>query len=236
MTLPSWTKLPSGWIEEQGLCDFRWAGGQGASDLAGLMALTAIANHLDEETGIARLTYDALCDATTLSRAKLSDGLKVLTERKLIEREPDGRSTYKLGRYDRAAGWAKFPARGLYRNGAIAAFTAFRLRQAAELEAMKLYFLFAARRDNNFNLALITYNDIERYTAIPRNNIRRALSVLGANSLVYVEHIESRRNENATANAYRLVHLNQQMHMGTTGRKITSLADYNFENMVQDRS
>lgn len=220
--LPPWTKLPSGWIEAKGLKEFRWLRGQGANDLAALMGLTAIANHVDGQTGIARLTYDELCDVTGLSRAKLSAGLGVLTDLKLIERTPDGRGTYRLGGYNPTSGWAQFPAHGLYRNGTIMAFNVFRLRQVAELDALKLYFLFASRRDRRTNLAMISYEKIEEYSGVSRNNIRRALSLLSANSLVYVDYVASLRNEDGVANAYRLVHLNQHLHMGTNGRRMIS--------------
>jgi hypothetical protein len=60
------------------------------------MALTAIAHHANDQNGIAWRTYDALCLATGLSRAKLSNGLDVLENLQVIERMPEGRSTYKL--------------------------------------------------------------------------------------------------------------------------------------------
>jgi DNA-binding transcriptional ArsR family regulator len=216
--LQPWIKLPNGWIEASGLRDFRWARGEGADNLAALMALAAISHHIDPETGIARLTYDALCMMTTLSRAKLSAGLSVLAGRGLIEREPEGRSSFLLSHYDPASGWAQFPAKGLYRHDTIAAFTEFRLRLPAELEALKLYFLFASRRDRETNMAKITYDKIEDYSGVARNNIRRALSLLAANGLVHVEYVPSRTSENGVANAYRLAHLNTHRHMGTWRR------------------
>ncbi len=216
--LPSWVKLPNFWIEAKGLRDFRWARGEGADNLAALMGLTVISHHIDADSGIARLTYDELCATTTLSRAKLSAGLGVLAEHGLIEREPEGRSTYRLACYNPAARWAKFPAKGLYRHGTVAAFTDFRLRLSAELEALKLYFLFASRRDRKTNMASITYDKIEGYSGVARNNIRRALSLLTANGLIHVEHVPSAISENGVANGYRLAHLDTRRHMGTSGR------------------
>jgi DNA-binding transcriptional ArsR family regulator len=219
-SLPRWIKLPSKWIEGKGLRAFRWSPGQGANNLAALMGLTAISHHIDGEDGIARLTYDALCDMTTLSRAKLSAGLDILATRGLVEREPEGRSSYRLANYDPALGWARFPAKGLYRHGTIEAFTRFRLRNPAELEAMKLYFLFASRRDRSTNMAKITYGKIEDYSGVARNNIRRALSVLAANILVHIETVPSSESDDGVAYAYRLAHLNPRQHMGTLGRGI----------------
>ncbi len=217
--LRHWVKLPTRWIEDGGLRNFRWAHGEGGTNLAALMGLTVISHHADERSGIAQLTYDALSSMTTLSRAKLSAGLGALAERGLIEREPEGRSTYRLAGYDPERGWAQFPAKGLYRNAAVAAFGDFRLRRPAELEALKLYFLFASRRDRRRNMAMITYAKIEEYSGVARSNIRRALSVLAANNLVHVEQVPSTISENGFANAYRLAHLNTRSHMGTLGRR-----------------
>ncbi|AHB50009.1 hypothetical protein W911_05975 [Hyphomicrobium nitrativorans NL23] len=190
------------------------------------MALTVIANHSDLETGLARLTYDALCEMTSLSRAKLSRGLDVLKDYALIEREPNGRSTYLIRNYDTKTGWAKFPAKGLYSNGVVTAFTSFRLRQRAELDAMKLFFLFASRRDRKSNMAKISYEKIEEYSGVTREHIKRALTILGANSLVHIEHVPSAISAEGVANAYRLVHLYSRLHMGTIRRGMDA---YDFD-------
>jgi DNA-binding transcriptional ArsR family regulator len=215
--LPVWTKLPSSWIDAGGLRVFRWDG-QGADNIAALLTLAVIAHHIEPDTGIARLTYGELSDMTSLSRAKVSAGLSLLGARDLIDRTPEGRSSYGLRHYDPMAGWAKFPARGLYHNGVVWAFTEFRLRRRAELEAMKLYYLFAARRSRETNMAKIGYDRIEEYTGVPRNHIRGALTVLGANGLVHVERLTSDLSDHGVANAYRLTYLDSYRHMGTTGR------------------
>jgi hypothetical protein len=222
--LRPWTKLPNSWIEQKGLHEFRWHQNQGktcgADETVALMALTAIANHADEQTGIAHLTYDRLCEITSRSRKKMSEGLKVLKGRELIE--TDGRSTYKLGGYDPKIGWAKLPAHGLYHNDVIKAFKDFHLRQAGELEALKLYFLFASRRDRQTNLAQLSYDKIEEYAGVKRHNIRKALTILGVLNLIHVEHGFSLQNEEGVSNAYRLAHLESYKHMGTIGRRLIS--------------
>jgi DNA-binding transcriptional ArsR family regulator len=215
--LPPWTKLPSAWIEKGGLREFRWDG-KGADNIAALMTLAVIAHHIELETGIARLTYATLSDTTSLSRAKVSAGLSLLAARDLIDRRLEGRSSYSLRGYDPISGWAKFPAKGLYHNGVVSAFTEFRLRRPAELEAMKLYYLFAARRSRETNMAKISYDKIEEYTGVARNNIRRGLTVLGANGLVHVERFTSDLSDYGVAHAYRLTHLDSSRHMGSTGR------------------
>jgi DNA-binding transcriptional ArsR family regulator len=216
--LQPWIKLPNLWIENHGLRAFRWSQGEGANNLAALMALTAISHHADAESGIARLTYDTLSTSTTLSRAKLSAGLSILVDRHIIKRDPEGRSTYLMIGYNPKMGWAQFPAQGLYHNGAIEAFSNFHLRLPAELEALKLFFLFASRRDRKNNMAKIGYDKIEEYSGVAHNNIRRAISLLGANGLVHIEHVPSGMYQYGVASAYRLTHLNTRQHMGTSGR------------------
>ena len=134
----------------------------------------ARAHCADQDTGRARLTYDELTSRTTLSRVKVSRGLKVLEERTLITRRTDGRrSDVGLANYDRDLGWAKLPVKSMYAGGRIRAFEEFSLRRLVELDAMKLFFLFAERRDRGSNLANISYDGIERYTGIARQRISR---------------------------------------------------------------
>ena len=215
--LKKWVKMPSSWVEDDGLRAFRWKAGQGADNLAALMSLAVILHHTDD-AGEAVVTYDQICDAASLSRAKVANGLSILDERGLIERHASGRSSYSICNYDPTSGWAKFPALPLYRHGIITAFTDFKLRSPAELDALKLYYLFAARRDRTTNFAKISYDRIEEMTGISRTHIKRGLSTLAANALVHIEHVPRSDSEYGVASAYRLVHLDSYNHMGTTGR------------------
>jgi hypothetical protein len=184
------------------------------------MALAVIAHHADGETGRSRLTYDELCAATGLSRAKLAGGLNVLENLDVIRRALLGRSTFQLTSYDPRAYWCKLPARRLYSAGRVTAFTDFTLRSAAELHALKLYFLFAARRGNDTNMAHLSYDGIEDYSGVERHRIKAALSLLAAINLVHVEHVPSMYNERGVANAYRLTFLDSRVHSGTRGRRM----------------
>ncbi|WP_338929197.1 hypothetical protein WDZ11_22105 (plasmid) [Roseomonas mucosa] len=135
------------------------------------------------------------------------------------------RNAYKLANFDRT-GWGMLPAKKLYDNsGQIRFFRDLKLRNPTELHALKLYLLFIAMRDNETNMAQISYDKIEAYLGISREHIKSGLSVLAANSLVHVEHIPSR--EKGVFNAYRIVHLQSNIHMGTTGRKL-------FEHLVAE--
>lgn len=216
--LRHWVKLPNRWIERGELQGFRWATGEGSNNLAALMSLMVICHHADADTGITQMTYDELCRLTMISRSKLSSGLSILEDHALIERNILGRGSYRLSDYNPNAGWAKFPASGLYMNGLVTAFSDFKLRLRAELDAIKLYYLFASRRDRNSNMAIISYDKITEYSGVMRNNIKRALSLLAANGLIHVEHTKSTLSDDRVANAYRLAHLEPYRHMGTTGR------------------
>ncbi len=216
--LPPWTKLPTAWIDEGGLRHFRWSADEGSNCEAALMAFTVILNHMERDTGITRLTYDDLTDMANLSRAKLAAGLDFLEAQKLVDRAPLGRSTYKVANHNVQSGWAKFPAKGLYSSGRVAAFTDFRLRRRAELDALKLYFLLAARRNNKTNAAHIGYDKLHRYSAVPNDRIRTALSLLINNGLIHTDRHISTINEKGFSNSYRLTHLSPRQHPGTTGR------------------
>ena len=215
-----WAPLPSAWINDHGLTKLQWKpGGEGSDNIAGLMALTAIAHAADAASGVARLTYDNLCASTGLSRAKLSSGLDVLKSIRVVEQAPEStRSTYQLVGFDPQRGWAKLPAKTMYSAGRIAAFADFHLRRAIELDALKLFFLFVARRGRDTNDANIGYEKIEEYTGIRRVRIKPAISLLASLSLVYVEHLPSRASAIGIANAYRIVGVEPYNHMGTRGR------------------
>lgn len=215
--LQQWVKLPSAWIEARGLKHFNWKQGSGSSNTAALMSLIVIAHHADKETGTARISYDDLGKATHLSRSLISKALTVLDGFKLIEREPDGQSTYKLLSYDPSKGWAMLPARALYSNEGVAAFRDFHLRKPAELHALKLYLAFAARRDRNKNSSFMTYEQIHEYTGVPEAMIKTALSILAVNGLIVTEQT-LRQEKYGFSHSYRLSHLFPTKHMGTIGR------------------
>lgn len=233
--LRPWVKLPNEWIESNGLKDFVWKDGQGAANESALIALAVIAHHTDADTGIARLTYDELCAKASLSRTLASAGLKILCEKDLIIRGVEGRSTYALAGFDPGAGWTKLPAASLYANEAMSAFSELQKRKPVELDAMKLYFLFASRRSRDLNMALLTYEAIEDRSGVKRYNIKRALSLLCAMGLIHIEHIPRQYGEPGIASGYRLAHLDSFRHMGTTGRGADP-ADLNSGVLFPDRA
>ncbi|GAK73128.1 hypothetical protein RRU01S_31_00620 [Agrobacterium rubi TR3 = NBRC 13261] len=209
-----WIKLPTAWIEKGGLMTFKWAAGEGADNTAALLVLLAVAHRIDE-TGTAKITYDEIELATSMSRAKVAAGLSVLVNFHLIEKEPAGQSTYRLANFDPDAGWAKLPCKRLYNKGVMLAFSDFKLRRPIELHALKLYFLFASRRDRRMNMAMINYNSIGEYTGLQRNHVRDGLSLLTVHGLIHVDRVPSFESDMGKANAYRLTGLDSYVHRGT---------------------
>jgi len=173
MTMLDWVRLPSAWIKDKRLRELSWKDDAGSNNTATLMVLAVIAHHTNPETGTAFLTYDQLTQHTGLSRTKVARGLSVLAEMGLIDRNEGGRSACLLRDYTKDFGWSKLPARRLYNaDGEVQFFHDLHLRSRTELDALKLYFLFAERRSNASNLALISYDKIVEYTGIDRTAVR----------------------------------------------------------------
>lgn len=218
---PIWVRMPNGWVEEGRLKELRWAQGEGAASTAALLTWIVLSHHSEPDHGYVQITYDALCQATGLSRPLLSAALKKLDSMGVILRRPDlGRSTYQLADYDRQQGWAMLPAARFYRAGEIPLFAEFKLRGRVELDALKLYLLFISRRDRADNYAHLTYDQIKHYSAVDGVRIRRALSLLTTFGLVHVEQRKSRESEFGISNSYRIVGINSYQHAGTAGRAI----------------
>jgi len=226
-----WVRLPSAWIETRGLVSFRWKL-EGADRLAALMALMVIAHHADRESGIARLTWNDIAHCSGVSRAKLAAGLSLLEAERLVVREPRGRSTFQLQNFGEGHIWAKLPAKPLYGDSGLRAFQAFTLRNRAELDAVKLYLLFAARRDVRRNITFLSYPTIEEYSGVGHNNIKRALSLLIVHGLIVVDSRPSESNEYGVANGYRLAFLSAHHHAATTGRGFDAGAE---ERLARER-
>lgn len=102
----------------------------------------------------------------------------------------------------------------------IDAFAGLQKRKQIELDALKLFLLFVARRDNSMNMALLRYDQIEDRSGISRARIKPALSLLCAMGLIQIEHLPRKFGEPGMASGYRLTHIDSQRHMGTIGRAL----------------
>lgn len=218
--MKGWVKLPTAWINGHGLKNFRWDPGTGGDNIAALMCLMVIAHHADSETGEAAVTYDKFQRATNLSRAKVSGGLDVLQRLGIIDRRVEKRrSTYRLIGMDKK-GWGALPAKPIYTTtGQIKFLRDFNLRKSVELNALKLLFLFVARRGTDTNAANISYDKITEYTGISRDKIRSAISLLVTHEMVHVDRAPSAISNSGVSNAYRIPHIRPYWHMGTSQRE-----------------
>ena len=232
MARREWVQLPTAWINDGGLKNFGWKK-NGSAKVAALMLLIVIAQRADEETGIAKATYTELQDATLLSRTKISEGLKILAGRDLVESMPNARSHYRLCHHG-AKPWGKLPFKGLYNGDLVHAFSRITLRHASELRALKLYLYLIARRDNATNLAAVSFEKIRAGTGILEHNLRTAIDLVVLYGLVHVERIK-RESENGYYNAYRIAHVDPYRHMGTSGRSDETTANL-FSDLEAQRT
>jgi hypothetical protein len=117
-------------------------------------------------------------------------------------------------------GWGALPAKLTYSaTGQIKFMRGFNLRKSVELNALKLLFLFVARRGTDTNAANISYDKIIEYTGISRDKIRNAVSLLVTHEMIHVDRAPSGSNDSAVANAYRIPHIQPYWHLGTSSRE-----------------
>ncbi|MVF24620.1 hypothetical protein EVC37_23910 [Methylocaldum sp. BRCS4] len=226
-------KLPTSWITDQedpGLRRFKWDGADNAGKVAALMLYIAIAHHVNEKPnevfprpGFARLSYSDFEKIVGLSRAKIAAGLKILEALRIVAvNKEEKTSVYQLVGYNPAGRWAKLPCGYLYQDDRIRAFGDFHLRRKNELNALKMYLLAVAFRDNKSNYTIIAYENIHRYTGIPENDIRSAISLLINLRLIQVDRASEPMEDGElwtvkNKNLYRLMGLRGR-HLGNTSR------------------
>ena len=221
MPMHKWVKLPSRWVEDNGLRALRWSSTTGSANTAALMLLTSIAHGADEVSGIAHVTYAQFENSLGISRTKISAGLRILEELKVIESE-ERRSGYQLTGFPKPnePGWAKFPARRMYApNGVITAFKDFTLRKRTELDALKLFFLFVARRSSDTNMANLSYESIQERSGVDQTRIKPALSLLATHEMVYTEQLPRMDGGLGVSHGYRIVGIDPTIHAGTRNRE-----------------
>lgn len=227
-----WAKMPSYWLRNRDnppLTGLKWIGYRKSDHIAALMLYIVLVQHANTEptpefpeVGCSRLTYERLSEITGLSRAKISGGLGVLKELDAIAVELVGRSNrFQIKRFGEASGWAKLPAKGIYTKNLreIRAFHQFKLRSKTELNALKLYLIILATRDNSKNYAIISYDKICSYSGMNRADIRPAISLLVTLNLIHVDRAPSDLNQFSSVNMYRPCYLDSYNHPGTTGRQ-----------------
>lgn len=223
-----WSRMPSSWIRDKDLPleKLKWNGDRKADQIAALMVYIVLVHHANTaETprlpvkGTCDLTYTQISDITSLSRSKISGGLKILIGMGLIEQIHVGRNNiYQVSNFNNKSGWAKLPCKGLYSKNSqrIRAFEYFKLRAKNELNALKIYLLIVSFRNTATNYAQVSYRKISEYTGTQQNDIRPALSLLVNLTLIHIDTGNSEINQYSTINLYRPCHLEAYKHRGTT--------------------
>ena len=222
-----WVKIPTKWILDKDvllLKKFRWQGSDKSNYIAALMLYIAIAHHANRKIndefstiGCAKLSYSKLEEITSLSRAKIAGGLKILQSNGLIQKNILQKTNiFKITNYEKKGGWAKLPAKTMYTESLknIRPFIEFKLRQKHELNALKLYLLLVALRDNNRNLATPKYETISAYTGILRGNIRSAISLLVNLNMIHVQKYGDPDELEKRSNTYRIIGIENYRHSG----------------------
>lgn len=231
-----WVRMPSFWLRDENnlpLPAMRWSGPQKADQIAALMLYIVLVHHANDkpnainpDAGMCSMTYTQLSDVTGLSRAKVAGGLKILLKLGVISAVGTGRkNVFKITNFENRGGWGKLPAKGLYSKEfrRIDAFHTFHLRTKNELNALKVYLMVVALREDASNYAKVGYDKLSRYTGIHRNELKSAISLLINLNLLQVDSGASDVNQYATVNMYRPCYLEAYKHRGTVGR---SLVDF----------
>lgn len=213
-------RMPRQWILDSGLRRFMWRGRDKSTHAAALMAYIAIVQRANN--GVAVLSLEQLAHATYLSRQKVHDATELLHAVGLVAKQSGtGRSgsAYTLCDYDKT--WQKLPALTVTEKGKALLFKDFHLRKKAELDALKLYLLLVAFRDDSDNSTKISYDKIEEYTGIERNSIKSAIDVLIHHNFIRLESLAPLNWDFGKMNVYRIRGVNSHLHRGTTGRSWT---------------
>ena len=225
-----WVKIPTQWIldkENLPLAKFKWIGVNKSDFISALMIYIIIAHHANSERnmyfssiGCARLSYTNIGILSGLSRAKISSGIKVLEQNGLIKKEQYKKTNvFEMQNYG-VSGWAKLPAKSLYDDKLqrILPFHKFTLRSKVELNALKLYLLIAALRDNKKNHATPSYSTISSYTGIPQNDIRSSISFLINLNMIHVDKFGDYNVPEKRNNFYRLIGIDDYRHTGNLSK------------------
>lgn len=218
-----WAKMPSAWISERmGLRAFK-AGDPGRSIAALKLYLTILAEvrHGEGSEGLGRatLSYTQLENLADLSRSMIRPGLDLLASLKMLSVEAgDGRThRYVIADYPPPGegGWRQIPIGHLRRAGFFKRISA---RSKGDLAALKLYLVLATFRDGKSGETSLSYERIDHYTDVRRNDISRGISRLVDLDAVRVRSgRDSADHANQGYNRYELLGLQRNRTVAGSG-------------------
>lgn len=218
-------QIPTSWMKDDKpyslLRDFSWNSKEKSDYTASLMLYICIAQHIPKIREEISISYSKLSGMTGLSRAKISSGIYILKDKKIIS-VSDEKKTNSYGLLWRAndKGWAKLPVKSMYNEdySYIYPFKDFRLRKKVELDALKLYLILVAFRDEKTNSTTMRYETISNYTGIITNDIKSASSFLVSLDLINIDksNIEEDSVIKKWRNIYRIRGINRYRHAGNS--------------------
>lgn len=222
--MDDFSKIPTRWMKDDKpetlLRDFKWQGKEKSDYIASLMIYICIAQHVQEERGKISMSYSDISGLTDLSRAKVSAGISILKDKRIISVSGDNKTnSYELLWRENDKGWAKLPVKSMYNKdySCIVPFKDFHLRKKVELDALKLYLILVAFRDEKTNSTVMKYETISDYTGITTNDIKSASSFLVSMNLINVDKSNIEDYEiKRWRNVYRINGINRYRHAGNS--------------------
>lgn len=222
--LMAWSRLPPDWVLEGRLAQLNWKDHKAASTAA-LLLLLPLAHHMAVTPtptcpyGYAKISFNDLAEITGVSKPLIRPALNLLSDVLgvvRIEVAPFGGSHRYGFVADTERNFRKVPARGLYDRDAKRLVIAdyFKLRSKAELNALKLYYLFIVMRDESKNYASVAYSNIEKYTGVRESDVKKANSHLINAGLIHVDQVLA-PEQTYRHNAYRIIGIKPRIHAGT---------------------
>ena len=161
-----------------------------AADTAALMLYVAllfmhdVEGDKEHEIHVAQSSYEALGNATGLSRSLIRQGLARLIALGVIC--PEGSNQRRRYVLTWATGsWIKLPCQAIVsKDKSNGPFKNFVLRSKYDLHAMKLYLYLACVRGRSVVYSVASYETIFQKTGIPEKDTRRAISMLLSSGLL----------------------------------------------------
>ncbi len=173
-----WSALPTWWVRNPGLVDFR-AGAESGTTIAALKVVIAIALLADFKTRKASCSLSDLETLTGLSRPMVLRGITALESRAILG---VNRSQH-VNEYELLCGhdenWGKLPTEKMR-----AQLSGILNRGAIQTAALKVYMLFVSQRPNHSTMLAISHEKIRNETGIQTRHVRPALDVLINHSLI----------------------------------------------------
>jgi hypothetical protein len=158
-------------------------------------------NERYEVSGCAQRSVSQLSHALKLSRPFVIKGLRLLRERRMVERLGGRPEIYRIARYDTARNWTRLPRQYLVGAGGprrqIEKLAGFPSRGRTAANALRFYIYIASIRNRNTGAATVGYNRLMEILHLSRAEISDAISLLIEHQLITV-----RNNKMATVVDY----------------------------------